>query len=337
MEKIALSTVTPVYCGEKYLKNLVNELEKVRNFFSEKELPIELVESIFVDDGSIDNSYIVLKELEKQYSWIRIISLSRNYGQHSATIAGLLYSSGDWVATLDEDLQHHPCHLFEMLSKVIVDNFDVLYAKPIENVHKSLFRDISSKLYKSSLAKITGISHIKNFNSFRLIRGSIARSTASVCSHDSYFDVVLCWFTNRIGILNLPLKDIRYIENKKSGYNFFKLISHARKLMVSSHTKLLRLGATIGIFAMLISLFTSMIILYRKIFTLEISIQGWTSLMIVILFFGGLISFVLGIVLEYVSILLLKSQGKPTFFVIDRSKDSFWREAIERVNTSSKK
>ena len=114
VEKIRLSTVTPVYQGSDYLPDLVAELSALQARFAEQQMPIELIESIFVDDGSIDESSATLADLAGRYPWVRVVTLSRNYGQHSATIAGILHSSGDWVATLDEDLQHPPDRLPEL-------------------------------------------------------------------------------------------------------------------------------------------------------------------------------------------------------------------------------
>ena len=107
-ELITLSTVTPVYAGEEYLADLVAKLSQLREHWLKEGAPTRLVESIFVDDGSVDQSSQVLLKLAEKHDWVNVISLSRNYGQHSATVAGICHTSTDWVVTLDEDLQHDP-------------------------------------------------------------------------------------------------------------------------------------------------------------------------------------------------------------------------------------
>lgn len=323
MEKILVSTVTPVYNGELYLRKLVLALKNVKQEWENNCYPFELVESIFIVDNAIDNSSVILEEISEDISWIQVLTLSRNYGQHPATIAGILHSTGDWVITLDEDLQHNPKYFINILEKAILEELDVVYANPKSSVHKKLYRDLGSILYKYIIAKISNNPVISKFNSYRLIRGSIGRGAASVCSHETYFDIALCWFTGRIGTVPLLLEDNRYTTNNKSGYNIRKLISHARRLIISSQTKILRIGALFGSLSMVACVIFAAKILLQKIFTPEkIPVQGWTSIMLIIVFFGGLTSFLLGIIIEYISNILLHMQGKPAFFIVDRRKDS---------------
>jgi len=329
MNKILISTVTPVYSGAAYLRNLVEALDAVRIEWETEGLPITLVESIFVDDASIDDSADVLKKLAEEYDWVNVVTLARNFGQHPATIAGLLHTSGDWIVTLDEDLQHEPRHIRALLNKAVECSNDLVYAAPREKVHGGWFRDTSSRLFKRLISRLTGNPYVSAFNSFRLIRGSVARAAAAVCGHEMYLDMALCWFTGRVNTLPLTLTDERYQAEGKSGYTFMRLLSHARKLAVSSQAKILRLGALVGLFGMLAALVFSIVIILSKVWDTGLIIpQGWASTMVAQLFFGGLISFMLGILLEYLGVVLLQGQGKPTFFPIDRSQDNLLKEML---------
>jgi len=330
LQKIKISTITPVYNGEAYLEKLVLELVSIREKWSDSNIPLELVESIFVDDSAIDNSYKILRSLQKRYDWIQVITLSRNYGQHPATVAGILHSCGDWVFTIDEDLQHDPKYFDLLLAHAVTHELDVVYAKPEGSVHQSVLRDQSSRLYKRFLSKITANPYISSFNSYRLIRGAIARSSASICSHETYFDMALCWFTDRLDSLSIPLKDQRFIETKRSGYNLRRLLSHSRWLMISAPLKILRTSSLIGILALIGSVFYGGLIFYNKLTDpASIPIRGWTSTILSILFLGGLCAFLLGVVLEYLTNILLHTHGKPTFFVVDRSSDALIRDYFE--------
>jgi len=331
MDRILVSTVTPVYQGAATLEELVRQLDRERQAWDRDGLPLELVEAIFVDDDSIDDSAAILADLAARYPWVRAVTLSRNFGQHPATVAGILHSSGDWIATLDEDLQHEPRFVLQLLREAVEHGWDIAYAKPLDHVHESLFRDQSSRIYKWLLTLATGNPNVRAFNSFRVLRGSVARAAASVSSHDTYLDVVLGWFSRHLGTLPLALKDQRYVARQASGYTFFKLLSHARKLLVSSQTKWLRLGAMVGVGAMVFSIALALYMLGQKLsYPASIDVRGWLSLFLGIVFFGGLSSFLLGVVLEYLSTLLLQSQGKPTFFVVDRTRDAILREFFAR-------
>ena len=334
MEKVYLSTVTPVYQGAAYLRDLCAELAALKNALAEEGGPLELLEAIFVNDSAVDDSPEVLAELQAVYPWVKAVHLSRNFGQHPATVAGILHSSGDWVATLDEDLQHHPKHLIPLLVQAISRHHDVVYANAAGAVHQTFFRNASSRLYKAMVSWMVGNPRVRQFSSFRLMRGSIARAAASVSTHDTYFDVVLSWFTNRVGTLLLPLVDVRSMTTGKSGYNFRALLHHARRMLISSEIKPLRLGATIGMATLAASLILSIWVLFLKLLHPErIQVRGWTSLILAIAFFGGLAALLIGIAIEYLSALLVHAHGRPTFFVIDRSKDKLLAPLVAKHGT----
>ncbi len=327
MEKILISTVTPVYQGAATLEKLAERLLDERRSWQGQGLPLELMEAIFVDDGSIDDSARVLGGLAERHSWVRVVTLSRNFGQHPATTAGILHSAGDWVVTLDEDLQHEPRFVLPLLREAVEQRWDIAYARPVDQVHESRFRDWGSRVYKSLLARVTTNPHVRDFNSFRVIRGPIARAAAAVAAHDTYFDVVLGWFSNRLGSLPLPLKDRRYIAGRASGYSLQKLLSHARRLLVSSQTKWLRIGAMTGVGALVFSsMLTLFIVGQWLIDPSSIEVRGWLSLFLATAFFGGLSCLLLGVLLEYLSMVLLQAHGKPAFFVVDRTKDAVLRQ-----------
>ena len=113
----SLSIIIPVFSGADYIENLFNRILKIKSDWDLELAPIQIEELIFVNDKSIDNSGLILDILVDKYYWVRVISLSKNFGQHPATIAGILHSSGNWVVTLDEDLQHPPEKIEIMLYK----------------------------------------------------------------------------------------------------------------------------------------------------------------------------------------------------------------------------
>ncbi|MEX0409763.1 glycosyltransferase [Aquibium sp. LZ166] len=320
---IKVSIVTPVYSGEAYLRRLVGEVERLRDECVAKQAPFAAHELILVDDEAVDGSGVLIDELGREKSWVNPIHLSRNFGQHAATIAGILHSSGDWVATIDEDLQHPPGRIVELLRRAVTEQRDVIYASPSEGIHETMMRDWTSRTYKRLIEMLSGNPNVRKVNSFRLIRGAVARAASSVCAHDTFFDVALSWFTKRIDVVTMTLKDERYISTGRSGYRFRSLLSHARKLLFSSHIKILRAASLSGLVISGIVLVLSLVLLFSKVlFPTAIESVGWTSLMLTIAFFGGVIVFLLGIVLEYLSFLILRAHGKPLYFTIDRSSDA---------------
>lgn len=318
----SVSVVIPVYSGAAFLAELVERIGRIRDKWINDEAPLRLVELICVDDAAVDDSPAILDGCAMQHPWIRVLHLSRNYGQHPATIAGILYSSGDWVVTLDEDLQHPPEKLQAMLALATSNGLDVVYANPKDRVHESTLRDLGSVLFKRFVAFLSGDRNVGMFNSFRLIRGSIARAASSVCSHETYFDVALGWYTQRLAGIDLAIKDQRVIDGGRSGYSLRKLLSHARRLLMSTQVKLLRTGALFGIFGMLAGLIVAAgLVLTELLHPGIFGGRGWGSVMTANLVFGGMTLLLVGVALEYLATLVLRAQGKPVFFAVDRSND----------------
>lgn len=333
---LKLSIVVPVYSGADYLERLVIAFAELFEALKESATGVELLETIFVLDDPVDGSREVLEELNAVRPWMRLVVLSRNFGQHSATVAGILHSSGDWIVTMDEDLQHPPGAIPALLAHVSTNGSDVLYATPEGGTHQGFFRDSTSRLAKRSIAWLTGNQHVSDFSSFRLIRGSVARAAGSVCSDQTYFDMTLLWFTNRFAKRSMALQDHRHQQTGNSGYSVPRLLTHAKRLLFSSDVHFFRLALTFSgiILAFAVGLLTWVLVGYW-LAPEDFDKDGWASLMSVNLFFGGTLAILLGLVLEFARTGLFHGQGKPAFFVVDRSTDGVLREAASQLEALS--
>lgn len=332
-QSITMSLVVPVYSGAPYLPDLVKEIAALRDRWEEAGVRIRISEALFVLDGPVDESATVLADLAARYPWVRRVELSRNYGQHSATVAGILYSSGDWIVTLDEDLQHRPQQIEQLLIAACAERADVVYALPRQWVHGGGYRDRLSRLTKFLIAVLSGNRFVRVFNSFRLIRGDIARAASSICAQFTYFDVALTWFTQRVAHVPLSLTDDRYTTGKHSGYRIATLIQHAKRLILTSNFHILRVTTALSVFAFLGSAGYAGWIFWSKFISgQEVPVQGWPSLMIVILAFGGAAIFFLGLIVELLHMGLLQLLGKPAFFVVDRSSDNLLASEVAKIS-----
>lgn len=333
---ISISTVTPVYNGAQYLPNLIEELGKLRTVLNQKKGAIEFEDCIFVVNGPVDESAEILEQFSKHYKWVKVITLSKNFGQHPATIVGMLNATGDWVITLDEDLQHHPKHIPALLETATENRADICYAKAINNAHNSFIRDRLSALFKSVMSRILDNPNAKHFNSFRAIRGDIARGVAAVCRHDTYLDVALGWHTDAISIRDVDLYDERNQKSGQSGYSFFGLVRHAKRMIMSSKIKFLRLAMPVGIIAFLTSLFIALYMIVTTALGMNtVAPRGWTTIILLNLSFGGLAIFLLSVILESIGDLMLYTNGKPTYFIVDRSSDPELKQALKKIDISS--
>lgn len=330
---VTLSIVVPVYSGEKYLANLVAEIAELKNRWERAAIDLLITEAIFVLDAPVDDSAERLASLTQTHPWIRRVDLSRNFGQHSATVAGILYSSGDWVVTLDEDLQHRPLAIEALLKQACSDQADVVYAQPREWVHGGGFRDLLSRLIKKLIAALSGNRFVPSFNSFRLIRGDVARAASGICAQSTYFDVALTWFTQRIATVSMTLSDDRYKHHKGSGYRLATLVHHARRLILTSDFRVLRFTTSLSLLTLTLCVLYAAWVFYRRFLSAHpIAVEGWTSLMIVILAFGSVSVFMLGLIAEFLHMGMLQLQGKPTFFVVKRALDAKLVQAMLKLD-----
>ena len=153
MISLCISIVIPVYQGEHFIEQLVQEVLRCQ------ELGKDLIkyEVIFVCDDPIDNSTDVALSLSKEYGFVRVVELSCNSGQHLATAVGIMHANGSWIATLDEDLQHSPSDISKMLRQACIERLDIVYSKSAAGTHKSFlnFRNLSSRLSRLILKSMT--------------------------------------------------------------------------------------------------------------------------------------------------------------------------------------
>ena len=180
MEKFitSLSIVIPIFNASSFIEKLLYRIDSTKNILAEAK--INLIEVICVCDEPIDNSFEILQKLQKRYKYLKVIELSCNTGQHLTTSAGIVSSMGDWVCTLDEDLQHDPMHIIDLLIASTKHSKDLLYAKSSIGIHKKyIYRDFYSRLAKNITSLLTGIN-LTITSSFRLIRGNIAQAARQV-------------------------------------------------------------------------------------------------------------------------------------------------------------
>src|SRR5262249_7374037 len=162
-----ISIVVPVYQGELTLEPLLKEIEPLTTpQTTPGGVQFRVSETLLVHDGAIDDSEAIILSLAAKLSFVTPIWLSRNFGQHPATLAGMSSTSGDWVVTLDEDGQHNPQDIARLLDTAVQNNAQLVYAKPINQPPHGWVRNSFSALAKWVLNNLPGYPHIGEFSSF---------------------------------------------------------------------------------------------------------------------------------------------------------------------------
>lgn len=310
-----ISVVVPVYRGELTLEPLLAEIEPLTTSQSSAGgISCRVCEVILVHDGAADGSDRVISSLAEKLSFVTPVWLSRNFGQHAATLAGMASTNGDWVVSLDEDGQHDPRDILRMLDLAVEQDAQLVYAKPTNEPPHGRVRNFFSRLAKWSFKNVLGHGHIGEFNSFRLIRGDIARSLAAYCGQGTYLDVALSWVVSVSAHCPVVLRSERA---RPSSYSPLTLTYHFWKLILASGTAPLRAVALIGVASVLLGIGISAYSIWAKL-TGRADVPGWASLVIVVSVFSGLILFSLGVLAEYLVIVVTMALGKPLYLISSR-------------------
>jgi undecaprenyl-phosphate 4-deoxy-4-formamido-L-arabinose transferase len=314
-----VSIVVPVYRGERTLPELLREITPLTfEHCTPAGNRAMVCEVLLVHDCGPDRSDLAIKALATQYGFVRPVWLSRNFGQHAATLAGMATAVGDWVATVDEDLQHDPRDIDAMLDNALAQGLQVVYAQPANSAPHGVWRNAASRVTKRLARAMIGDGLSGGFSSFRLVEGEMARSLAAYCSSGVYLDVALRWIVGRVGYCSVHL---RCEGDRPTGYSIDRLLSHFSRLVRTAGARPLRVIAFAGLGSIGVSAGISAYAAYAKL-TGRVPVEGWASLVIALSFFSGCILTALGVIAEYLAQTMSISMGKPPYVVSSKPSGS---------------
>lgn len=298
--KAKYSIIIPAYNSENTIGDLVYKLSEV--FSKEK------YEIIIINDNSKDNTIDVCRKLVMENENVVFLNLSRNFGQHNAIIAGFNYASGEYIITMDDDLQNPPEEIMKLVHK-IEEGYDVVYAKYASKKHstaRNLGSKINDKMAKIMINKPDDIY----FTSFRIIRRYVVDEIIKYKGPYCYIDGLILRITT-----NLSSVEVTHLERKvgKSNYNLIKLIKLWMNGFTSFSVLPLRV-ATFSGFLMSFIGFVSIIIFIIQKFTTNVKL-GWTSIMVCVIFFSGIQLISVGLLGEYMGRTFLSINNTPQYIV----------------------
>jgi len=310
-----VSVVIPVYRAGAALRSVVLELLEVARLF-----PVSPTVELRLDEVILvcDNPALTVEErnalarLEDLSPAVRTIWLARNFGQHPATAAGIVSTNSDWVVTMDEDGQHDPSRIPDMLRTAAKAGAPLVYAKPTNPPPHGALRNGASKTAKSLFRLLSGAQG--GFHSFRLVEGSIARSACAYIGENVYLDVAMQWSCGPGVTCPMPMR----AEDGHSSYRLRTLLSHFWRMVLSTGTRPLRLIAVGGVLVALLGVVVTGIVVWGRL-SGAIPVPGWTSVMITQLLLMGGLFVSLAVVAEYVGFAVRNAIGKPLYVKSDHA------------------
>jgi polyisoprenyl-phosphate glycosyltransferase len=303
MTDLYLSIVIPVYNSEKSIGTMVENLE--RHYAGQFAFEI-----VLIDDGSKDQSGRVIGGLSRRYPNVKALYLSRNFGQHSALLAGMGHASGEIVVTMDDDLQHPVDEVAKLIDCMEEGGYDIVYSQYLSK-HHTFLKNVGSELNNLMANLIIKKPEDIRFTSFRAIRSYVVREIVKYKAPYPYIDGLLLRVTRNIGKV-----DIRHDERKSgsSNYTFKKLAGLWMNGFLNFSIMPLRLFSYAGIAIATIGFIFAVFILIQTVF-LFTPLPGWTSLMVTMLIFSGVQLLSIGMVGEYVGRVFLTQNGTPQYVI----------------------
>ncbi len=302
MEK--LSFVIPCYRSEKSIGKVVKDIIVT----VEKDGRYDY-EIICVNDHSPDNTLDVLIDLS-QNPRVKVIDLMKNFGQHSALMAGYNCVSGDIVVSLDDDGQNPPSEVFRMIDKLQEGNYDLVSAKYTNKRH-SLYRRLGSKVSMAMSRELIGMPKGIDLNSYCVFKRIVAEEIVKYKNSYPFVHGLMLRVTRNIANVEIQHKNR---EEGNSGYSFGKLLGLMMNGFTAFSVKPLRMASILGALVACGGFIFGLYIIIRKLFMPEI-LSGYSSLMAAILFIGGIIMMLLGLMGEYIGRIYISINNAPQFAI----------------------
>ncbi len=302
-----LSLVVPCYNEEANVERFFNE---VNNVFNNK---VENYEFVFVNDGSKDETYTELKKLynENPSSDIQVLTFSRNFGKEAAIYAGLSHAKGDMVCIIDADLQQRPEVVLEMLEEFEKDDsLDCVAAYQENRKESKTLSGLKSAFYKV-INKITDVDFVNGASDFRLMKRGMVDSIIEMTEYHRFSKGLFSWVGFNTKYIPYIVEERQFGETK---WSYGKLFKYAFEGILSFSTLPLKLATGVGLvtaFASIIYLF--IVILQKLIFGIDV--PGYATIVVLVLFLGGMQLFCLGILGEYLSKIYVQVKNRPIYIL----------------------
>ena len=304
--KRLISIVVPVYNEQDVLRVFHERLSPV---LSKLGVPVEV---IYVNDGSSDATLEVLRSLRAADERVAILDLSRNFGKEIALTAGLDHASGDAVIVIDADLKDPPELILEFLQHWR-EGYDVVYAQRTEREGESALKKATAHVFYRVIQRASHVKIPEDAGDFRLLSRRAVDSLRQLREQHRFMKGLFAW-------IGYPQKAVSYQREAraagKTKWNYWRLWNFALEGITSFTTAPLKFATYIGLFTALASFIYAAVVIYKTLAFGE-PVRGYPSLMVVILFLGGVQLFTIGIIGEYLGRMFNEAKQRPLYIVKD--------------------
>lgn len=304
-----LTVLVPVYNEDAVLDLFHSRIKQVAHRLNEQQIVTEI---LYINDGSQDKTRLILEKFHQEDSQVSVINLSRNFGKEAAMTAGFDHADGDIVVIIDADLQDPP----ELITDMVMEwrnGYDIIYAKRSERDGESFLKKLTANIFYRLIGKVSRINIPEDTGDFRLMSKRAVKALNSLREHHRFMKGLFAY-------IGYPQKALYYHRDPRAAgdtkFNYWKLWNFALEGITSFTITPLKvasyLGSVISIFAFIFGL----VIILKTILWGD-SVQGYPSMMVAILFMGGVQLLFIGVLGEYLGRIYNESKNRPLYFVED--------------------
>ena len=301
-----ISIVVPMYNEQESLGILYKELNRVTDTLPEYEF-----EYLFVNDGSSDATLAEIRQLAEKDKRVRYVSFSRNFGKEAALYAGLKNATGDYVETMDADLQDPPALLPQMIAMIDAGDCDNVATRRVNRKGEPPIRSFFAKCFYKVMRHLSHIEIADGARDYRLMSRAMVDSIVSVSEYNRFSKGIFAWVGYETKWLEFENVERSAGETK---WSFWKLVRYSLDGIINFSDTPIRISSYLGLLLTVLS-FVAIIIEVIRALVFGDPVAGWPSLVCIITFIGGIQLFCMGIMGQYIAKTYMEVKRRPHYIV----------------------
>lgn len=309
-----VTVVVPCYNEERALPYFLPEIQRVAAQMAQKQVEMEI---LLVNDGSRDGTLGLLRDYAKQYENVRYLSFSRNFGKEAAMYAGLEHARGDYVAILDADLQDPPALLPQMYDMLQTGDYDSVATRRVSRKGEPPIRSFFARMFYKLMRRISDADIVDGARDYRLMRRAMVDAILSMGEYNRFSKGIFGWVGFRTQWL--PYENVERVAGE-SKWSFWKLFRYSLEGIVAFSTAPLAIASVVGLLVCLVAAVALMVVLVKTLLFGD-PVDGWPSMMCIILFLGGIQLLTMGIMGQYLAKTYLETKKRPIYILAEKSQD----------------
>lgn len=308
-----ISLIIPCYNEEEALPAFYEELKRVTS----EEMSNYNFEMLFIDDGSKDKTLEILQGFANEDERVKYIAFSRNFGKEAAMYAGFCNATGDYTAVMDADMQDPPSLLPKMVKILEEGEYDSVATRRATRKGEPKIRSLFARMFYKIMNKISDADVVDGARDFRLMKREMVEAIVNMCESNRFSKGIFGW----VGFKTywMSYENVERVAGKTK-WSFWKLFKYSIDGITNFSSTPLKISSVMGFIFTFIAL-VMMIFVFVRALIFQDPVQGWPSLVCIILFIGGIQLFCIGIIGQYISKMYIETKKRPHYIIAKTNKD----------------